>query len=289
MLPQPRCQKRNATIRGMTAAWRYLFVVGLLAIVWIARLDAAIVGTSDTVLVPTDLPYQVMDLESNAMLFALQENESVMLPDDVMTDAIGYIPAMPVPYGTAVDSHFIHGQWNESPVTISGSITFDSEILGVIVSDYGLQNTDELLGMPYLMYPAMSMMRGLEPDTLYQNDSLTISSDLRTLDMQLSFGHDTPLNPDQFRVITLAGEPVSGMTFSISTQGPTAGSFGAGPAVFDAFFGRRLTGTIFLTVGLPALPLFPEPNPPVAGVSNPPGMLFRGHHLVYLAGFPPSD
>jgi len=276
MLPQPRCQKRNAVIRGMTAAWRYLFVMGLLAIVWIARLDAAIVGTSDTVLVPTDLPYQVMDLESNAMLFAFQENESVMLTEYVMTDAIGYIPAVPISYGTSVDSHFIHGQWKKSSVTISGSITFDSEILGVIVSDYGLQATDNLLGMPYLMYPAMSMMRGLEPDNLYQNDSLKISPDLRTLDMQLSFGHDTPLNPDQIRVITLAGEPVSGVTFSIGTQGPTAGSFGAGPAVFDAFFGREIDGHDLLTVGMPALPLFPEPNPPVAGVSNPPGMLVSG-------------
>jgi hypothetical protein len=278
MLPQPRCQKRNAAIRGMTTTRRYLLVVGLLGIVWIARLDAAIVGTSDTVLVPTDLPYQVMELQNPAMLFAFEENSSVILPDSIITDAIGYTPATTISYGTEVDSHFIHGQWNELPVTISGSITFDNDILGVIVSDNGLQNTDFFLGLPDVQYPEVSTKRGLEFYTYdpTQSDRLWISPNLRTIEMQLSFGHDAPWNPDQFRVITLSGEPVSGMTFSISAQGPTAGSFGTGPAVFDSFLGQEIDGHDLLTVGLPAPTMIPEPNPPVSGASNPPGILFLG-------------
>lgn len=276
MLAQLRCQKRNAKICGMTAAGRSLFVLGLLWVFWNGRLGAAIVGTSDTVGVQTSLPYQVMELQNSSMLFAFEENSSVMLPDSIITDAIGYTPATTISYGTEVDSYFIHGQWNESPVTISGSITFDNEILGVFVSDNGLQNTDLFLGLSGVEYPSMSVKRGLESNDPYQYDAIWISPDLRTIEMQLSFGHDTPWNPDQFRVITHAGAPVSGMTFSISAQGPTAGSFGAGPAVFDSFFGQEIDGHDLLTVGLPAPPMVPEPNPPVAGASNPPGILFSG-------------
>ena len=98
MLPQSRYQKRNARTRDMIAARRYLLVVALLPVVWSARLDAAIVEISDTVFIPTDLPEQVIDLGNPGMLFAFEENGSVMLPDDMITDAMGYIPATTISY-----------------------------------------------------------------------------------------------------------------------------------------------------------------------------------------------
>lgn len=127
-----------------------------------------------------DLHFQVFD-----------EQQGVILGSDLTPDWGSTIPS-----GTTVNSHFIH--FDQVGTTTwfraCGEITFDGDIIGLIVLSDSLDATDALLGLAVTYPPASVDYRGLEFTS--DQDLYWVSGDTLTVDLQA-------LNwLDQIRVIT---------------------------------------------------------------------------------------
>lgn len=94
-----------------------------------------------------------------------------------------------------VDSHLIHQDSDGSEFMHGqGSITFGNEIIGVIISDAGLDSSDRILGLGDVTYPGSLTYRGLESNDSYVIDGNTIEVDLYSSSWL-----------DQIRVLTKPG------------------------------------------------------------------------------------
>ena len=117
-------------------------------------------------------------------------------------DATADLRAGTIPAGTCIDSHFLHADRPgvgspTSGVVYDGSVSFDSEILGVILLSPGLIASDADPGLaPTVTYDA-TPTRGLELDT--EGDEITINTSAK----RIQVGFDVRLAMDQIRVITL--------------------------------------------------------------------------------------
>lgn len=104
--------------------------------------------------------------------------------------------------GTAVDSWFLHQDkvGDGGHILTTGSITFDTDILGIIYTTESLDETDSLLGAVGTLYgTGREMYRGLDlPNG--KHDAVSISDDRRTL----TFTMLTADCSDQIRIITAA-------------------------------------------------------------------------------------
>jgi hypothetical protein len=108
-----------------------------------------------------------------------------------------------IPAGTSVDSHLLHADnIGRAAVRLAGSVTFDADIIGVIVLDRSLDRSD-YLGSPTTSYPTELEDRGLELAGPLANggDLVTISADRRTLTFNVRFSSAL----DQIRVLTANG------------------------------------------------------------------------------------
>ena len=114
--------------------------------------------------------------------------------------------------GSVVNSYFFHADKviPSGAVTVSGTVTFEEDIVAVVARTANLNVSDALLGAVGTTYGSASK-RGLENS----QDQITISSDLRTLTIQFYHGGVE----DHVRVITQgATTPVP----SLSPLGITA-------------------------------------------------------------------
>jgi hypothetical protein len=114
-----------------------------------------------------------------------------------------------IPAGTPVDSYFFHfdpvGK-PATPITLSGSITFDSPVLGLIALSETLNGSIGSLGLATTTYASGSdhgMEFTLNADGT--DDILTLSADRRTV----SFTVTANLNADELRIVTAVPEPGS--------------------------------------------------------------------------------
>lgn len=100
--------------------------------------------------------------------------------------------------GTQVQSYMIRlDPVGQGPVTLSGYLTFDTEILGVYIGSQ-LVTTDSFLGRPGVQYNA-NPFRGMELDvTNSEADAFEISQDLMRIDFVMQVGEWT----DDIRVVT---------------------------------------------------------------------------------------
>ena len=108
--------------------------------------------------------------------------------------------------GTSVDSYFFHSEPVNPSQFYTGSVTFTTAILGVIVLSTSLDASDAQLGVPGTTYPTGLIARGLE--LIPTGDSFTISADRKTL----TFALNTRIVVDELRVLTAPSavpEPVS--------------------------------------------------------------------------------
>src|SRR5438477_11621483 len=66
--------------------------------------------------------------------------------------------------GVAIDSYLLHQdpRGRRGHLLLSGSVRFDRDILGVIVTDEGLVDSDPLMGNPATQYPGVVAHRGLD-------------------------------------------------------------------------------------------------------------------------------
>ena len=99
-----------------------------------------------------------------------------------------------IPAGTKINSYYISGDSCESTsVRLSGSVVFEERIIGVIVSDALLDDSDSLLGRSGVDYPTGLYQRGLELTT----DEIVVTDyDLSTGDLRVA------AVVDQIRVLT---------------------------------------------------------------------------------------
>ena len=149
--------------------------------------------------------------ESDTDIFLFEERQHLQLQSDVsvnITQAGTYVggstltPGI-IMTGTFVNSYFIHfdqiGQSGLSPV-VSGSVTFDREILGLIALTATLNASDSVLGAAGTSYGTGDGGRRVELDCCIGNpDTVTLSPDRRTLTITLAVLDG---NVDEIRVIT---------------------------------------------------------------------------------------
>ena len=150
--------------------------------------------------------------EGSTMVYAFPEKVDWVLTQDVTVDFIapgtysdmGSLTGGTVPTGTRVDSHFLHFDTvSLQQVILEGSITFDSDIIGVIATSTNLDASDSELGAVSCLYPVAVPERGMELDLT--DDYLVLDTDQRTL----HFHGRVQDYLDQVRIITRVPDPQS--------------------------------------------------------------------------------
>ncbi len=152
--------------------------------------------------------------------YAIPNNVVVNLSAPGTADAANNFNPSPttIAAGTKADIFFFHSDpVGNGPENYAGSVTFSTNILGVIVTSALLDATDASLGHPGTLYPTGLAARGLE-----NTDTATLSADDRTL----TFNFTTTAAVNEVRVLTAIPEP------------PTLVLGGTGAAIL-LVFGRR--------------------------------------------------
>jgi hypothetical protein len=165
--------------------------------------------------------------ESNTRTRVFTERLNVTLEGNLATDisAIGRCDSpegcspLTIEGGTMINSYFVHQDaiGHRGNIFLQSSITFDEEILGVIVSNENLSASD-FLGAHATLYPSGSDgLRTLDyPAAL---DAVSISEDRHTLSLELQ----TQVAMDHIRIITLASPvPAPGSLALLGLAGLTA-------------------------------------------------------------------
>src|SRR5262249_36054507 len=172
-------------------------------------------------------------LESDTQIVAFPERQNIILNTAIAVDITvpGTSPSATtrnfssgtIPIGTKISSYFVHfddiGD-PATPVAASGSITFDTDILGLIVTAKNLDASDSYPGLPSVIYDTGDGGRDLEinPGDVGQgtNDQIILSDDRRTVTLNLRDG----TAPDEVRILTTpVPEPASISLLAISGLG----------------------------------------------------------------------
>lgn len=141
-------------------------------------------------------------------------------PGPVASDT-SFSPAA-LPPGTWVNSHVVHlDPPGDGTARARGSVTFDTNVLGVIVSDGGLEASHAVLRAPGVDYPVGLAGRGLEFAGAADADTVEISPDRRTVSVSAAAGSAI----DQVRILTAV---------PLTACGPVADVPAGAPAGADA-------------------------------------------------------
>jgi hypothetical protein len=186
--------------------------VFLTMVAGVSSSQASIISISGAVaIVAAPLSVEEGALESDLHVFTFAEQRNHLLTSDLrvnftapgLYDDRSDLP-FPVPTlaaGTRVDSYFLHADPATRGVSYVGSITFDTDVLAVLLGGMLLDESDAFLGSPGTSYPAdpFTSARGL---ALSGQDTIALSSDRRTLSVM----YTTRQAIDQVRVVTAAQE-----------------------------------------------------------------------------------
>src|SRR5258708_459648 len=170
--------------------------------------SASIIGTTGNVLVTAPPDSVVKGQDVNAVdALAFDEQSSVTLGGALVVDIISpgvYTSKVGMPFGsiaggTTVSSYYIHMDPGIGGHAVySGSITFSTPILGIIVLDAGFRTSDAIVGNIGTIYPETNKQgkRGLELGPI--TDKITWSGETITF-------HDSVSSAtDDIRIITAA-------------------------------------------------------------------------------------
>jgi hypothetical protein len=184
----------------------------LLILAVIPRADAAIVETTNQITqIPAPADARAQRLESNTTMFAWDERQAVVLPNDVAVDItqagvyedVADLTPGVVPAGTVVDSHFVHADkvGTTAPnIVLQGTVRFDKPIVGIAIEAAPLYASD-FLGAPGTRYPTSGRPeRRLNLER--QADFVIWQVDQHTVVIQV----ETAAHFDQVRILTAARE-----------------------------------------------------------------------------------
>lgn len=169
--------------------------------------------------------------EDDGSMLLFLEREGVLLPTQVageitlpttVADGLGTTPGA-VGAGSRVDSYFVHFDTAtvDLPITLSGTITFETDILAVMLFGASLDASDSILGAPGSTYPpAGDFFRGTSELTS-GGDIVTLSSDRRTLTIQSRVSQIAGFSGiDQLRIVTATvPEPSTAWLIAIGLLG----------------------------------------------------------------------
>lgn len=172
--------------------------------------QAGIIGTTGAAtFIPTPSDASLDAITSNTQVYVWNEDQNVTLAAPLLVNAVApgiyntpaSLASIPIPAGTAVASHYISfdAPPPEAPSFAIGTVTFDADIIGVIVlGDIGPTFLDlsDFLGSSTL-YPDGVDARGIEISI--NDDNFGISPSHKTL----SFDLHAAFPGDFIRVITL--------------------------------------------------------------------------------------
>lgn len=173
------------------------FVASVLAVSFAA---ASVQSTTPAVVaVPPPADLQAGQTTSNTDILAFDERQCItlekLLPVNATQDGTVPFPLVnfPIAAGTEVSCHFLHFD-PETTASANGSVTFDADILGVIVSDPDLDASDSVCGVSGTIYPTGVGARGAE------QPGDVVNIDLGTRTVRVDWTASDP--GDQIRVIT---------------------------------------------------------------------------------------
>lgn len=176
-----------------------------LGVIGAGAASAAITGTSGAVQqVAPPASVAANALNGDHRIVAFDESQCVTLGSGLAVDITPGGDSGTIPAGTKVSSQFLHfDPTGASALTLSGSVTTDGPVLGVITSPGNLAASDSL-GAAGTMYPTGDGARGLEPPGPFpaDGDSAAISgADSVTVALKDRFHFD------QVRVISECPPP----------------------------------------------------------------------------------
>jgi hypothetical protein len=136
--------------------------------------------------------------ESDGVVAEAPVTLDIVDPGDYEGSATLYLPK--VSAGTQVNSYLLHGDDTQAAggITLTGSVTFPADILGVIALDPELDGTDASLGHAGTIYPTGLDKREMDFVINAPNEFITISTDLRTLTLKSSVWNGV----DHVRILT---------------------------------------------------------------------------------------
>jgi len=167
-------------------------------------------GRVNLVAAPASLSEGRLELPDR-MAAVFVERQNVVLPEDVFVNLTstgmvlgsGHFSNAWIPAGTTVDSYLLHfdpiGQ-PQADVTTWGSLSFDNQVLGIVLTSPALDLSDAILGHPHTAYPTGVFGRsfdwGLEDVVELSHDRKTVTALMRARP-----GYD------HIRIITAVPEP----------------------------------------------------------------------------------
>lgn len=208
-------------MRGFSAA---ITVSVVLHLCQPLSLNAGIIDHSSTIDLKPTPPNNIKQgvVEANDSIVAFVERQGFELPADLSLDLsipgtypVGSDPGFTtttIVTGTSVDSYYVHfdpiGQpANGNAVFISGFLTFDRDVLGIVTKNGSLIDSNPILGLSSVQYPTGDF-QGVE---LFDVGSyVTLSADHRTV----SFGLPVGPHADNLRIVTAAVPEASTLILS---------------------------------------------------------------------------
>lgn len=200
--------------KGPRAIRAALLAVTLVSGTAVSGLDtaAAFVSSTSGAVVFVGAPASVAPgaFQSPSSIFAFNERQGVTLASSLgvditsagLYDQASDLHPSTLAAGTVVDSHFLHSD-NTPTGTVfrSGSVTFPTDIVGVMVTVSRLNGSD-ILGAPGTVYPTGNINRSLEIGQAPLPD-IIILPNLRTVQVALNTGNGF----DQVRILTRHNNP----------------------------------------------------------------------------------
>lgn len=172
-------------------------------------------GASTVIAAPGSVDYQALESDSQAFVFAEKSNFvlGASTPFDAVApgkyDTLASLVGGSLAAGTHVSSYYLHADKvgrSDTPVYFIGSISFDTDILGVAASDGGLLGSD-FLGAVGTTYPAAPGRRF----DLDFADWFEISADRRTL----TYSAGLAIWSDDLRIVVSSVPEPSAMALSL--------------------------------------------------------------------------
>lgn len=220
---------------------------------WAGPAGAALTAaTGNVVLLPAPPPSVALDaLTSSTQAFVFAERICFILPTNLAVDALNPVGTFSqsqtqpgtISAGTPVDSYYVH---TDLPGTVgqgrmTGTLTFDRPVLGLIFRIPTLNASDAVVGAPGTTYSTNLTARGYEDET----DTVTVSADRRTVTF------DTRIFEwqDELRIITEGTCEPGAVPCTVTGAGDILGTPGddviCGSPGFDRIAGLGGNDTIF--------------------------------------------